>query len=362
MAIDKVIGVQGASITWTNKQVSKMIEKQTISFDNVVQRGEVWERWRMSELIWSIIMNYPVPPIYCERSADDENEKIKHFDCLDGKQRCTTIHKFLNDKFALTQLKPIPYLDENGNEQIVDISGLKFSELDEELQDTIKDSTITVRYYDNLDQYKKAEMFRRLNQGKTLSTKARTLASARDIEGLLDIGSHILFEEMLTDKAKANKNQVTLVMKSWVMLNQDVENISFASKDFNPLIEESSIAEEEKIELIRVFDFVAATHTELVERVENKVAKKLYTEVHLISLIPYFKKAMENNINEVMMAEWIIDFFRTNNDSKAHSKYAEASNSGVARNTSIVARHNALNESFEEFFKTEDLNNVLTMA
>ena len=43
MAIDKVLNIQGASITWTNKQIAKMIEKDTISFDNVVQRGEVWK-------------------------------------------------------------------------------------------------------------------------------------------------------------------------------------------------------------------------------------------------------------------------------------------------------------------------------
>ena len=217
MVIDKVIRIEGASITWTNKQVAKMIEKKTISFDNLVQRGEVWELWRRSELIWSIVMNYPIPPIYCERGTDSDDNKIKRFDCLDGKQRCTTIYKFLNDEFTLTQLKPIPYVDENGVEQFVDISGKKFSELDEELQDIIRDSTITVKYFDNIDQSKKAEMFRRLNQGRALSTKARTLASARDIERLLDIGSHTLFEEMLTAKARDNKNQVSIVMKAWSM-------------------------------------------------------------------------------------------------------------------------------------------------
>ena len=35
---------------------------------------------------------------------------------MDGQQRNTTIYKYLKDEFALTQLKPIPYLDEDGNE------------------------------------------------------------------------------------------------------------------------------------------------------------------------------------------------------------------------------------------------------
>lgn len=354
MAIDKVIRLEGASITWTNKQVAKMIEKETISFDNIVQRGEVWELWRMSELIWSILMNYPIPPIYCERATGSDDNKIKRFDCLDGKQRCTTIYKFLNDKFALAQLKPIPYVDENGNEQTVDVSGKRFSELDEELQDIIRDSTITVKYFDNLTQSKKAEMFRRLNQGKALSTKTKTLASAKNIGELLDIGSHRLFEEMLTERARQNKNQAVLVVKAWTILSKPVEEISFASKDFNPMIENVDITDREKLELNSVFDYIVNVHEELVENKEKDVAKKLYTETHLVSLIPYVSKAMENNINESMFAEFMVNFFKTENDSDVYTKYMEASNHGIARTANIVARHNALGESYKEFFKMEE--------
>lgn len=360
MAIDKVMRLEGASITWTNKQVAKMIEKETISFDNIVQRGEVWEVWRMSELIWSILMNYPIPPIYCERGVGSDDNKIKRFDCLDGKQRCTTIYKFLNDKFALTQLKPIPYIDEEGNEQIIDVSGRKFSELDEELQDIIKDSTITVKYFDNLNQPKKAEMFRRLNQGKPLSTKTKTLASAKNIGSLLNIGSHRLFEEMLTDKSRANKNQAVLVVKAWTMLNRDVKDISFASKDFNPMIEEVEITTEEKAELVDVFDYVVNVYNELKDNQEKDVAKKLYTETHFVSLIPYVKVAIDNGISEAMFGEFLINFFKTENNTDVYAQYMEASSGGVARNTSIVARHEALGQSYLEFFQENSKNHLTT--
>ena len=359
MAIDKILKIEGSSITWTCKQIVKMIDKETISFKNVVQRSFVWERHRMSELIWSIIMGYPIPPVYAER-GESINDKIKIYDVMDGQQRNTTIYKYLKDEFALTELNPIPYLDEDGNECTVDISGRKFSELDEELQDIIKDATITVKYYDNLDQVQKAEMFRRLNNGKPLSAKSRTLASAKNIETLLDIGSHELFEEMLTEKSRANKNQAVIVVKVWTMLNRDVEDISFASKDFNPMIEEVEILDEEKQKLVNVFDFVVNVHGELKDNHEKSVAKKLYTETHMISLIPYIKIAMENNINEAMFGEWLIGFFKTENNSDVYASYMEACSNGVARNASIVARHNALGKSYKEFFKLAE--NVLTTA
>lgn len=354
MAIDKVLGLQGASITWTNKQISKMIDKDSLSFRNVVQRGEVWEKWRMSELIWSIINNFPIPPIYCERASIDNDNKIKHWDCLDGQQRCTTIYKFLNDGFALTELKPIYYLDENGMEKSIDISGLKFSELDEELQDIIRDATISVRYYDDLPQSQKAEMFRRLNQNKPLTAKNKTLASAKDIETLLDIGSHELFNQMLTDKARSNKNQVVITAKVLTMLNNEVEEISFASKDFNPMIENMEISDTEKIELAKIFDYIVNVHEELVSNHEKDIAKKLFREVHLISLVPFIKRSIDKNISEAIMAEWLVSFFKTENDSDVYTRYMEATSNAVARTTNIVARHNALEESYKEFFKVEE--------
>lgn len=357
MAIDKVLRIEGSSITWTYKQVVKMIEKETISFSNVVQRSFVWTKQQMSELIWSVITGYPIPPIYCVR-GDTDNEKVKHFDCLDGKQRCTTIYMFLNDGFALTNLKPILYLDENGNEQALDISGLKFSELDEELQDIIKDATISVKYFDNLEQSKRAEMFRRMNNGRALSAKTRSLASAVDIEGLLDVGSHELFNQMLTEKSKSNKHQAVIVLKSHTMLYKDVQDISFASKDFNPMIENTQITNTEKLELSRVFDYIVNVHDELKNNHEKDVARKLYTETHLVSLIPFVKLSMENNISEAMFAEFLINFFKTENDSDIYTKYMEATSNSVARNINIVARHKALAESYNEFFKEENSKEI----
>ena len=359
MAIDKILKIEGASITWTCKQIVKMIDKETVSFKNVVQRSFVWEKHRMSELIWSIIMGYPIPPIYAER-GESSVDKVKIYDVMDGQQRNTSIYKYIKDEFALTELKPIPYLDENGNECTIDISGKKFSELDEELQDIILSATITVKYYDNLDQSQKAEMFRRLNNGKPLSTKSRTLASAKNIGELIYIGSHKLFHEMLTEKSRANKNQAVIVVKAWTMLNRNVEDVSFASKDFNPQIEQMEITDEEKQELNNAFDYIVNVHDELVENKEKDVARKLYTETHLVSLIPFVKQSIDNNISEAMFEEWMINFFKTENDSETYSKYMEACSNSVARNASIVARHNALNESYTEYFKVENSENVLT--
>ena len=355
------MSLEKASIVWSAKQLSGMVKNGKINFEHIIQRSYVWERTRKSSLIESMILGYPIPAVFAKRMDDGSGKRGGNtYFIMDGKQRLSTVKEFLNDEFALSKLSPVTYFDtEENKEVVVDISNKKFSELPEGLKDFLNTVTFAVTYFDNLTKEEERELFKRLNNGKPLSTKARTLASARNIEELLDIGSHKLFEEMLTEKARASKNQVTLVMKAWTMLNKDIEDISFASKQFNPMIEKAEISDNEKLQLVKVFDFVVAVHDELKENHEKDVAKKLYTETHLISLIPYVKAAIETGINEAMFAEFLINFFKTENDSNVYAEYMEACSNAIARNASIVARHTALGKSYGNFFK-ENEENVLT--
>ena len=43
--------IRKANINWTAKQLSKMVDKNSINFDNAVQRGYVWDKKRKSLLI-----------------------------------------------------------------------------------------------------------------------------------------------------------------------------------------------------------------------------------------------------------------------------------------------------------------------
>lgn len=350
------MSLEKSSIVWSAKQLSGMVKNGKIDFNHIIQRSYVWERTRKSSLIESMILGYPIPAVFAKRMDDGSGKRGSNtYYIMDGKQRLSTVKEFLNDEFALTKLTPVIYFDTDADKEVeVDISGMKFSELPDGLKDFLNTVTFAVTYFDNLTKEEERELFKRLNNGKPLSTKNRTLASAKNIEELLDIGSHKLFEEMLTEKAKQSKNQAVLVTKAWTMLNRDVENISFASKDFNPQIEEMEISGSEKLELVKVFDFVVGVHDELIGNREKDVAKKLYTETHLISLIPYVKQSINDGISESMFGEFLISFFKTENDSDVYTDYMEACSNGIARNASILARHNALGESYKNFFKTEE--------
>lgn len=350
------MSLEKASIVWSNKQLKGMVMNGKINFDHIVQRSYVWERSRKSALVESMIIGYPIPPVFAKRIDDGSGKRGSNtYYIMDGKQRLSTIKEYLNDEFALTELAPVSYMDDEiGEECTVDISEKKFSELPEALQNYLNTVTISVTYFDNLTKEEERELFKRLNAGKPLSTKSRLLASCKDIEGLLDIGSHKLFDEMLTEKARANKNQVALVMKCWCMMNMEIHDVSFESKLFNPLLEKTEISETEKLAMIEVFNLIVDTHESLIGRNAKKVAKKLYTETHMVSLIPYFAMAVENNIVSEMMADWLIEFFGTADGASVSDLYNEAAGSGSAKSANIIDRDDALSESYTEFFKVDE--------
>ena len=125
------------------------------------------------------------------------------------------------------------------------------------------------------------------------------------------------------------------------------------------MIETTDISDDDKLVLRSVFDYIVSVHDELKNNHEKAVAKKLYTETHFVSLVPYVKMAMDNGISEAMFAEYLINFFKTENNTDVYSKYEDACSNGIARNANVVARHEALGESYGEFFK-ENSENILT--
>lgn len=347
------MSLEKASIVWSAKQLKGMVMNGKINFDHIIQRGFVWEVSRKSALIESAIVGYPIPPVFAKRIHGDTDKRGNNvFFVMDGKQRLSAIKEYLNDEFALTDLMPVTYMDDEvGEERTVDISNKKFSELPDALQNHLETTTLNVIYFDNLTKFEERELFKRLNQGKPLSAKSRMLASCKDIEGVLDIGSHRLFSEMMTEKARNNKNQVAVVMKVWNMMFQNIDKVSFESKVFNPLIEKTEITEVEKLTMIEVFNLIVGTHSVLIERKEKKVAKKLYTETHMVSLIPFFKKAVEDGAGEEYLADWLMNFFGTKDTASISDEYNAACTDASAKNASIVARNDVLSESYAEFFK-----------
>ena len=288
------------------RDLKVMYEKGNLSFDNAVQRSFVWKNTskdnRMSMLIDSMMRGLPVPPMYCNCIFEDVKSKI--YDFLDGKQRVTTIVKFLKDEFPLVNIPT--FEDEEGNEQ--DFNGLVYSQLPEEVQDTIKTYSLTVYYYENMDQEDAEEMFRRLNNGKSLTAIELTRANAASGDKIRRMASHDLFDLALSEKSLASYANEDVVIKTWVLLYSNKK--SFETKYIRPVMKESVITEDQMEEINNIFDEFLSVCKDL-QKNKPKIAKKILGKNHMISIMPIMQKVVSENMDLEVVKEWIVDFFGT---------------------------------------------------
>lgn len=337
------------NIQWSLKQIIIMIRKNKILFNNVFQRSYVWERSRQSRLIHSFLEDYPVPALYAVCKGEG---KDKVYDMLDGKQRLEAVRAYMNDEFALINVPPVHADNENLEEEEYDVNGKLFSQLPENLQDILNGRTLTLYFYDDITYGQIQRMFANLNNGKPLSTKAKNIANCIDLRNISEIGKHDLFGEILTEKAKEDRKHLPMVMKIWMMLNYDIDDVSFESRDFNEVMENTKFTEDESREVVDILNRYYSIYKTVENLEDKKAAKKIMgkmkMETHLVSLIPFVKKAKEEDIDSDLMASFMENLF--SGDTIVSGEYMDACKNGSAKSANIRRRHDEIEKRWEEFF------------
>lgn len=135
------------------RQIIDLIKSEDIEMSPDFQRNFVWDKTRQSRLIESILLGLPLPSIYLSQYKDGR------LTVVDGLQRLTTIDRFMDGQFKLSNL-----------EYLVDCNGLNYNELQGVLsplrvrkfgQTQIMCFVIDYRSPSKL----KFDLFRRLNTG-----------------------------------------------------------------------------------------------------------------------------------------------------------------------------------------------------
>lgn len=326
---------------WTARKTVDYLKQGKLVLDNAVQRGFVWNKdtVRMSEFILSLIFERPIPPIYVAKFGET-------YSAMDGKQRITTIQRFMNDEFALEGLGTVEILDdESGETEEVDINTLHFSELEEVLQDAIKDSAITVIIINEPSDDEMCEFFYYLNNGVPLNSITSTRAKAKSRKEITELGSHELFKNALTTKAFERYTNEDIVVKSYAMLH--MEEPSMETKVIRPLMAEIDITDGDKKQLIEIFDRIMEMHKKIED---TKIAKRLLTRTHLISIVPIVWKSLQDGLSDKQMVEWFVEFFSGKKSATISSTYNTYAGSGSARKEAVRNRLQAVEENYNKFF------------
>lgn len=326
---------------WTARKAVDYVKKGKLVLDNAIQRGFVWNKdaARMSEFILSLIYERPIPPIYVAKFGDI-------YSAMDGKQRITTVQKFMNDEFTLEGLETVEIFDdETGETEEVDINTLTFSELEESLQEAIKDSVFTVIVINEPSDDEICEFFFYLNNGMPLNAITSTRAKAKSRKEITELGSHKLFKNVLTTKAFERYTNEDIVVKSYVMLHMDEP--SMETKVIRPLMAEIEITDTDKQQLTEIFDRILDMYNKIEDA---KIAKRLLTRTHLISVVPVVWRSLQDGLSDKQMVEWFVEFFSGKKSATISLTYNTYAGSGSARKEAVRYRLEAIEESYNKFF------------
>lgn len=105
--------------------ISSLNEGRTLNkfnLDPEYQRKSVWSDEQQSLLIDSILKNIPIPPIFLRENIDKQGKTS--FEVIDGKQRLTSIFKFIDNEISTIDDDTDP-LHES------ELAGLTFSDLED---------------------------------------------------------------------------------------------------------------------------------------------------------------------------------------------------------------------------------------
>ncbi len=100
-------------------------DKGLLKIDPDYQRNLVWKPRQKCRFIESIALNFPLPPVYLNQQISGK------FVIIDGLQRTTTLHQFINNKFQLQDLETLPNLN-----------GFYFKDLPDVYQSKIEDKQL----------------------------------------------------------------------------------------------------------------------------------------------------------------------------------------------------------------------------
>jgi len=315
-----------------------MINKKTIVFDNPLQRpAGQWTDEDKSYLIHSLL-NLFMPDIV---ALQVKQEKRNVYDVLDGNQRLNNICDYKNDKYALTE---IPSIKLESTNEVLNISGLKFSELPEEVQDEINSYTVTFKAVelepeDNEEEVVR-EIFRRWNRGVKVSGEHLALVSAK--KNVREFVHKILTEYKLftdvarfTDKAVLKSDKQMTILQSIIFVS-GLDFNTFAAKDVEKFFMTNNITEEVLNRTEELFTVFAD--------IFNNQYNKFCTKINIVSMVGFL-----NQVENIEQAKVFITWYSTGKNSLPGDAYKQNCGAGSVKKEKVNGRIKGLQKLFEEW-------------
>lgn len=250
------------------------IEGEYINLSPHYQRNVVWNPQLREDLIRSILNGYYIPPVIVQEQDDQKQE------CVDGKQRLTTIYKYYLNKFGVK----LP-----GKSRRV-----YYKDLEEQQKKKFQRYQLAITKIYGYTDVEKETQFKMIQNSQSMRGSEKIFASE----------SIKLIREI-----KRKFSNIDTLEKDLQISNKRMELFQFVvfcyaiiDPDFNSQYNDSNISKfyKEKNDIdTNIINFIYNKITEISRLIKNKNKKlKGYDILHLLSILNYYKNQRVETILE----------------------------------------------------------------
>lgn len=320
---------------WTERNVLKMP-----SF----QRQFVWKPDQQSLFIESVLLGFPLPPLYINKNKKGE------YIVVDGRQRLTTLKRFLNNEFKLSNLNALPELNDKTYGDLININ----SEYQTKIEDTkllvylIQPSVPLEMVYD---------IFNRINTGGTQLTRQEIrncIYLGKATKLLQKLAKSNYFKKAIDNgisPLRAKDQEAVLRVLSFILLDYESEY----KNSMNTFVEStmkyinSKLTDNEIISLEEKFKTTMLTTTKIFGSWNNFRMPTDYTRGRINialmeSITNYFTNIKSEFLTKETMESFKVKYKVLLND----NEYYNAVKFSTGSTSSVRARFSIVKEYFDE--------------
>lgn len=306
----------------------------------------MWSPILKSNLVWSMLADSYIPPIVLlkdKRGEDSKGKDIFGYQVLEGQQRLiTTLFPFLNDEWTLHgSVEPVEV-----DGFTYDIAGRKFSELEEELQDIIKNYRFTVQAIENYTMEEAEKLYFNINSGVALSAmqkgKAKLGTELIEFLNTLLAGSFFTQGINITEKQALKEDDLLMLMQGMALLDmkntgRDFKTISASAMLGYAESIRGSYSEDAQQTLMEIVDYLDKAFP-----TKNKFLRKNNTPIVIVMA----SIALEQNVEAEAFRAFVNDFANS-----LYPDYEEASGSGNVKITNVKQRLRVMFIAMCDYFR-----------
>ena len=312
------------TVSWLIRQDTEGKLNKNIS----IQRKEVWDAERKSNLVVSFLLGIPIESLLFEETEDES------YNVLDGKQRTLTLCAYTSDEFALS---PKIRLKEIDGQPLV---GLMFSELSDAMRNRILDYELSISVLRPLEENERATVFFMRNQAAALSKMdlSRVLLGEQYLSEFQKLCTH----PFLTDKIKLTeparrKNEDLLVLLQYLLLLKRPD-AGFSGVAVMSLCDDINSGE---------IDLSDANLSLILTYLDDAFTEKrqYFKKAHIPVAMYVANQAIEKGFLADSFAPLLDEFFE---NLEPDGEYMTACKSGSSKRTNVQARLRIMSEILEK--------------